>query len=130
VTEKRDREPNRPAVALRLLAVAQIMERLQLSRPAAYRLMKRLPGCVYIGKAIRVHEKALESFLENGGDSVRESATTSSIFTERLRNGAAMSAECKADVKSSNRTKHWLSKLRSSSTTDTSRRTPGSKEHD
>lgn len=107
-------EPTR--ATRRLLSVREVKERLQVSRPTAYRVMNRLPGRVFIGKSIRVPEEALELFLANGGDAREERATTASVFSERAaRATTATTPGSKATQTCSTRTKHWLSKLRSSS---------------
>jgi predicted DNA-binding transcriptional regulator AlpA len=103
----------------RMLTVDDLMERLQLSAAACYRLMNRLPGRVLIGKSVRVPEAALDAFLASGGDLADERGTTSSIFAERpARVTVAGSAEPKSN-RCTTRTKHWLSKLRSSSHAET-----------
>jgi predicted DNA-binding transcriptional regulator AlpA len=120
----RDREGVR-----RLLAVIQVMERVQISRPMAYRLMKRLPGCVYIGKAIRIPEAALDAFLAGGGDSWPDSERPTSIFEARPGgSGSTTTEESKSERAPTNRTKHWLARLRSSSKTSTSRLPPDTSE--
>jgi predicted DNA-binding transcriptional regulator AlpA len=126
MTEKRDRTGS---AIRRLLAVSDLMERLQISRPTAYRLMQRLPGRVYIGKAIRIPEAALEAFLASGGDACPDSEKNPSIFGARRGGaGSTTTAENKSGRAPTNRTKDWLAKLRSSSKTSTSRRPPNTNE--
>ncbi len=105
------------------------MERLNLSRAAAYRLMKRLPGRVYIGKALRIPEAALEAFLAQGGDLWPDNEKPASIFEARPGGaGSTITAEPKSERARTNRTEHWLTRLRSESKTSTSRRRPNTSE--
>ena len=129
MTKKRDREARDGSAVRRHLDVSQVMDRLQISRPAAYRLMKRLPGCVYIGKAIRIPEAALDAFLAGGGDSWPDNERPTSIFEARPGGAGSTTTEAsKSDRAPTNRTKHWLAKLRSSSKTNFSRRPPNTSE--
>jgi predicted DNA-binding transcriptional regulator AlpA len=112
----------------RLLDVAEVMDRLQISRAGAYRLMKRLPGCVYIGKAVRLPEAALEAFLASGGDAWPDSEKQTSIFAGRPGGaGSTTTAANKSERARTKRTEHWLSRLLSESKTSTSRHRPSTK---
>jgi excisionase family DNA binding protein len=53
-----------------LLTVAQVAERLNISRSAAYDLVRPHGGlpAVRIGRSVRVHPDALDEFVANGGD--------------------------------------------------------------
>ncbi len=131
MTGKSDRERPGSSASGPLLSVTQLVERLQLSRAAAYRLMKRLPGCVYIGKSIRVPEAALECFLESGGDSKANQGRTATIFTDATgHTDSRRTLDSRSDSTCSNRTKHWLSRLRSSSEMTLTRRGSKREERD
>lgn len=109
----------------RHLTVEDFMDRLQLSRAASYRLMKRIPGCVYLGKAIRVPEAALDAFLANGGDSCSDHTKSQSIFGVRAGGaGSTTAMDGRSGEAQTSRTKHWLSRLRAESEPSTSRRPP------
>lgn len=113
----------------RLVGVAEVMDRLQVSRATAYRLMKRLPGCVYIGKAVRLPEAALEAFLASGGDAWSDSEKQTSIFEAKPGGaGSTTTAGIKFERARTKRTEHWLTRLLSESKTNTSRRRRSTKE--
>jgi len=107
----------------RLLNVSDIMERLKISRAAAYRVMQRIPGRVYIGKAIRLPEAALDAFLANGGDACPDNGSRTSIFAAPPGGaGSTITAENRSGKAHTNRTEAWLTRLRSKSKTSTSAR--------
>jgi predicted DNA-binding transcriptional regulator AlpA len=113
----------------RLLDVSQVMERLRISRAAAYRLMNRLPGRVYIGKSIRVPEAALDAFLASGGDACPDNAKPTSIFEGKPGGAGSTTTEAsKSERAPTNRTKYWLTRLQSEFKTSNSRRPPNTSE--
>ena len=58
----------RPTSEMLLLTAADVQQRTKLSRSSAYALMKRLPGHVRIGRALRLPVADLERFIAMGGD--------------------------------------------------------------
>ena len=113
----------------RHLAVSDLMERLQIARSTAYRLMQRIPGRVYIGKAIRIPEAALDAFLAGGGDVCPDNAKPTSIFEAKPGGAGSTTTEAsKSGRARTNRTEHWLTRLRSEFKTSTSRRPPNTSE--
>jgi hypothetical protein len=105
------------------------MERAQISRASAYRLMNRLPGRVFIGKSIRIPEAALEAFLAGGGDACADSGKQTSIFEAKFGGAGSMTtAESRSARAPTNRTEHWRKQLLSESKTSTSRRPPNTSE--
>jgi excisionase family DNA binding protein len=92
-------------VSSKLLTAADVAERLQISRSAAYELIARLHPHVRIGKLLRLPESTLERFLAQEGDACRISSpgktpptsgaggTTLAASAGRSRRGSTTSAQ-------------------------------------
>ena len=98
----------------RLLAAPDVAARLGVSLATAYRLMRRLPGRVYVGAVIRLPQADLDRWIAEGGDRLPD-APTSRGHVHRGGAGPSTSGELR-----DRRTDCWLRILRDASSASSS----------